>query len=403
MKRTLISSIYLFYIFITPLMAQTTWRGPGQSGVYDEQDLLSVWPTDGPEITWHNDDLGEGYSSPAFANDRIYVSGMEGNMGYVYALTENGNLMWKVPYGKEFEVSYPGSRSSPVIDGRHLYILSAMGDLACINALTGQPIWSKNLVDSFGARIIQWGLNETMVIHGDKLICTPGGSNHNMIALDRHTGDLLWSSKAVREKSAYCTPLLVELPNRNLLVTHTENNIIGVDADNGNFLWSYPHPNRYAVHPNTPLFYNNQVFCFSGYGMGGVMLQLNDDGSKVTKRWFSESMDSRIGGAVVIDGKIYGSGDESRAWQCINWETGDVEYKLTSIGNGVVIAANGLLYWYSQRGELALVKPGDSDFEIISETRVSLGSGQHWAHPVINKGSLYIRHGNSLVAYKISN
>ena len=245
------------------------WRGPNQGGIYYENNLLSEWPDQGPEIKWNYDKLGEGYSAPSFAHDRIYVSGMEENMGYVYAITENGNLLWKVPYGKEFEVSYPGSRSTPVIAGKQMYILGAMGDLACINALTGQPIWRKNLVDSYGARIIEWGLNETVVIHDDKVICTPGGRQHNMIALNRFNGDLIWTIPAKSERSAYCTPLLTKIGSRNLLITHTENNVIGVDADNGTFLWSYPHPNRYSVHPNTPLFYNNQVFCFSGYGMGG--------------------------------------------------------------------------------------------------------------------------------------
>ena len=98
------------------------------------------------------------------------------------------------------------------------------------------------------------------------------------------------------------------------------------------------------------------------------MLQLNTDGSKITKIWYSNTLDSRIGGAVVLNGRIYGSGDENRAWQCINWENGKVEYSSKEIGNGVIIAADGKLYFYSQRGELALVHPGNSSFEIVSTT-----------------------------------
>ena len=131
------------------------------------------------------------------------------------------------------------------------------------------------------------------------------------------------------------------------------------------------------------------------------MLQLNADGSKATRVWSADDLDSRMGGAVVMNGKLYGSGDNNREWQCIEWATGNVEYTTKEIGNGVVIAANGLLYWYSQRGELALVKPGNNSFEIISETRVRKGSGQHWAHPTINDGMLFIRHGNAIIAYNI--
>jgi hypothetical protein len=131
------------------------------------------------------------------------------------------------------------------------------------------------------------------------------------------------------------------------------------------------------------------------------MLQLNEDGSEATRKWFSQDFDSRFGGAVVIDGYIYGSGDKNRAWQCLDWVEGRQRYVSTDLGNGAVIAADGMLYCYSQRGELALVRADPSAFEVISETRVTLGSEQHWAHPVINEGRLFVRHGNTLIAYKI--
>ena len=379
----------------------TKWRGPNQSGIYDETNLLVEWPDSGPEILWHFDELGEGYSAPAFANNRIYVSGMEDPTGYIYSLTEDGSLVWKSPYGKDSQTSYRGSRATPVIAGDYLYILSALGDLACMSATSGKLFWKKDFVKDFGGFVIEWDLNETVVIYGDKLICTPGGKNHNMIALNRFNGDLIWSTKGLGEKSAYCTPLLVTIGTRDLLVTHTEHHILGIDAKDGKLLWSHGHPNKYSIHPNTPVYYKNQLFCFSGYGQGGVMLQLNEDGSKVTKKWFRQSLDSRTGGAVVLEGLLYGSGDKTREWQCIDWNTGEMMYSSKEIGNGVVISAEGLLYFYSQRGELALVKPGTKSFDIISETRVKMGSGQHWAHPVINKGRLFIRHGDTLIAYKI--
>jgi outer membrane protein assembly factor BamB len=352
-------------------------------------------------VLWHYDDLGVGHSSPAFTTGKIYISAMEDQTGILYAFNQDGSLIWKVPYGTEYYESYPGSRATPVVAGDHVYMLSGKGDLACLNANTGVKIWGKNIFDEFGGRNITWGINETLIIHGNKLICTPGGTKNNVVALDKLNGSLLWSVKAKGEKSAYCSPLLVEIGGRNLLVTHTANNILGIDADKGELLWTYPQTNRYSVHANTPLYHDGQLFCFSGYGQGGVMLELNSDGSKVGKKWFSNTMDSRMGGAVLIDGYIYGSGDKNREWQCIDWETGKTVYESTEFGNGVVIAADGMLFCYSQRGEIGLVKANPSGFDLISRARVTYGKGQHWAHPVINEGRLFIRHGNSLVAYKI--
>jgi outer membrane protein assembly factor BamB len=403
MKKVIIPVFLFLFICSIHNQAQTPtkWRGPYQNGFYPESGLLKKWPDGGPEIKWHYDQLGDGYSSPSFANDRIYVTGMEGTLGYVYSLTMDGKLIWKAPYGREFSSSYPGSRSTPVVAGDYLYMLSGLGQLTCMSSLSGKLHWEKHIFKDFDGRSIQWGLNETMVIDGDRLICTPGGRQYNIIALDRFKGNLIWASRGLGEESTYCTPLMITLGDKKLLVTHTEKHILGLEADNGNVLWSHPHTNRYNIHPNTPLFHDNAVFCFSGYGQGGVMLQMNNDGNSITKKWFSKTMDSRIGGAVVIDGRIYGSGDNNREWQCIDWETGNVLYETKEIGNGVIITAEGLLYLYSQRGELALVNPAESGFEIISEIRVSLGSGQHWAHPVIHNGILYVRHGDTLIAYNI--
>jgi outer membrane protein assembly factor BamB len=403
MKISLFALIVFLFVLSGVAISQssTRWRGPDQSGVYADTNLLDKWPASGPEISWTFEGLGIGYSSPAIANGLIYISGMEGSNGYIYCLSSDGKLQWKAAYGNEFNSSYPGSRATPVISEGFIYMLSGTGELACLNAQNGRPVWRKNIFSEFNGKNIQWGINETVVIHGNKLICTPGGTTNNIIALEKSTGKLIWSGKGKGETSAYCTPLVTKVGSRNLLVTHTENNILGLDADSGELLWSYPHVNRWGVHPNTPLFHNNQLFCFSGYGKGGVLLQLNADGSRVTKKWEAEDLDSRLGGAVVLDGKIYGSGDENRDWQCIDWESGTVKYKTREIGNGVIIAADGKLFFYSQRGELALVKPGGTSFEIASETKVSLGSGQHWAHPVIDQGRLLVRHGNALVAYKI--
>ena len=197
----------------------TKWRGPQQNGTYYERNLLKEWPQGGPEILWHYDNLGEGYSSPAFANSRIFISGMEGTTGFVYSLSDDGRLLWKAPYGEEWTINYPGSRSTPVIDGDHLYILSAMGDLACLDAGTGKLLWKKNIISDFNGRNIDWGLNETLVIYGDKLICTPGGVKNNIIALDRFNGNLIWTSVAEGEKPAYCTPM--SFPTiQNIQATH---------------------------------------------------------------------------------------------------------------------------------------------------------------------------------------
>jgi outer membrane protein assembly factor BamB len=402
--RKFIFTAFLLILYITiQLSAQeaSKWRGPEGNGIYPDKGLLKQWPQNGPEIIWTFDDLGQGFSSPVIANGNIFISTMLDNTGYIYKLSLNGKLIWKATYAPEFTESYPGTRASVTVAGDLLYILSGLGKLVCMNSSDGKVKWTKDLFKDFDGKNITWGLNETVVVDGDKLYCTPGGKKQNMVALNRQTGNLIWSSPGKGEKSGYCTPLLIKLPTRSLLVTHTESSIIGVDASNGKFLWSYPHPNQYSVHPNTPIYKDGLLFCHSGYGQGGVMLKLSSDGSSVEKLWTVKSFDSRIGASVLVGGYLYGSGDTDRSWQCLEWISGKKMYSSTAIAKGAVIYADGLLYCYSERGELAIVKADPAGFNVISKTQVTKGSEQHWAHPVINDGVLYVHHGSSLIAYKI--
>ena len=395
----LITSILIS--LIVAAQTPTRWRGPNGNGIYDETGLLEEWPESGPEIIWHFEGLGEGHSSPVIANDLIYISGMVEDTGYIFILDKDGNLKVKFPYGQEFHESYPGSRSTPVIAGDLLYIYSGLGVLTCMDANTGEVKWRKNAFKDFDGRNIRWGVTETVVVDKDKVFFTPGGKKDNVVALNRFTGEKIWSSPGKGNLSAYCTPLIVELSGRKLLVTMTADNILGLDASNGRLLWYYPQTNRWQVHANTPLFYKGDLFCFSGYGKGGVKLDLSDDGTSVKKDWFNNKLDNRIGGMVVVNGYLYGSGDQNREWRCVNWDTGEETYSSTDLGKGVTIYADGMLYCYSDRGELGLVKATPEKFDVISKTRIELGTAQHWSHPVIAGGRLYLRHGDVLITYKL--
>ena len=182
----------------------------------------------------------------------------------------------------------------------------------------------------------------------------------------------------------------------------TASSILGVDATDGKKLWSYTQTNQYAVHANTPLYKDGYLYCVSGYGKGGVMLKIAEDGNTVKKIWSDSTLDNRMGGVVVVNGRIYGSGDYNRNWFCLDWETGKELFSALLVGKGNVIYADDLLYFYGESGNIALVKPENESFKQISTFRVPYGSAQHWAHLVIHNKKLYVRHGNSLMAFDIA-
>ncbi len=409
----LINIVYMFrYLFLTltVLMAigstnaqVTRWRGPQGNGIYPDKNLLKEWPADGPAMIWHFDELGKGFSSPVFAHDRIYLTGTVNDQGFIYVLSMDGKLISKFPYGKEFVESWPGARSSVTIAGDLLYMESGYGSLFCMDPKDGSIKWKKEFLTDFDGKNITWGFTETVLIDKDVLYCTPGGQVNNVMALNRMTGATIWSSTGKQELSAYCSPLLMDFPARKLLVTMTANSIIGLDAKDGKLLWSHPQTNEYAVHANTPVYADGGLLCFSGYGQGGPKLRLSADGSSVTQEWFAKTFDSRMGGAVYVDGYVYGSGDNAgKEWQCLDWKTGERKYASTEVAKGVVIYADGMLYGYTQRGDLFMAKATPAEFKVAGKVAVTLGSDQHWAHPVINNGLLYVRHGSALIAYKIN-
>lgn len=402
MKR-LLTLLVLGCLLQVSILAQDIdqWRGPNRDGIYNETGLLKSWPENNPALLWHFDDLGEGHTSAAVTKDRIYITGMINGIGYIFSFSLDGKLLWKIPYGEEWTESWPGVRSTPLIYDGKIYFLSGLGKLVCMKADKGEKIWTIDVIKDLHGRNIKWGITENLLIDGNKLFCTVGGVDTNIVALDRNTGKLIWISKGNGEKSAYCSPALITLPNRKILVTQTENSILGIDAENGKLLWRHDQPNKYSVHANTPLYYNGYLYCVSGYGQGGVMLKIAPDGSTKQEMWRNTSLDTKIGGVVLVNGKIYGSDDSNKAWWCLDWKTGKEVYsgKITNKGN--IIFADGMLYCYGDNGEVVLVQPLPDGFKKISSFKVPYGSNQHWAHLVIANGRLYVRHGNSLMVYDI--
>ncbi len=403
--RTLFLLISFLVTASAAVYSQTAnnWRGSERQGIYNETGLLREWPAAGPEMKWAYEKLGKGFSSPVVADGNIFITGKEDETGYVYKLSMDGNLVERFAYGPEFHgESYPGSRNTPAVVDGMIYIVSSMGRLVCMDAGSGSLIWQIDLFNDLDGRNIRWGLTENLLVDGDRIYCTPGGRKHNIVALNRHNGEILWSSQGTGEVSAYCSPLLVNHYGQNILITHTKDHIVALNADSGRVLWKYNHENRWDVHPNTPIYHEGSIFAFSGYGRGGVRLRLDSVGKLAGVEWSSRDLDNQMGGAVLIDGYLYGSGHNNRFWFCIDWETGDRIYRTRDIDKGTVIYADGRLYCYTERGELALVNPSPQSFDIVGQTDITLGSGQHWAHLVIDGGVLYVRRGNALMAFNIS-
>jgi outer membrane protein assembly factor BamB len=402
MKKELIICLSFLTLFL-PAQNRVEWRYD-RTGIYPETGLLKSWPANGPELLWHYDGLGNGYSSVSIYNDRLYVTGYTDEKGYLYVLDAEGKLLNKIEYGTEWDSDgYVGARSTVIPDDGKLYVVSGIAELFCYDMESLKLLWKKNYVKDYGAENTKHGWNGPPLIVDEKLIIAPGGKKYHIVALDKSTGDLIWSTEGVTENdmSGYATPIYISDQQTSQVVAMMSDHIVGVDISGGKLLWSHPHTNRFREHPNTPVYNNGMLLCTSDYGKGSVMLRLTDGGQNAEKVWENTDLCHKTGNTMKFGNWVYGSGEKLN-WFCVDWQTGKTGYSAQTFGVGTVIAAEGLLYCYSEKGEMALVKPNPEKFEIISKFPVTLGTEQHWAHPVIYKGVLYVRHGDTLMAYKIT-
>ncbi|MBR3774732.1 MAG: PQQ-like beta-propeller repeat protein [Alistipes sp.] len=406
----------LFAMSVIAASAQVTphgWRGPARDGIYPETALLKQWPAEGPALKWEVMDAGKGYSSPVVVGDRVYITGMsdDQSMEIFTAYTLDGKKLYSVPYSKPWDGQYPETRTTPTIDNGKAYLISGAGQVVCLSTADGKILWSVDGAKQYSRKTGNWGTSECALVFDNKVIYTPAGDLTTMVALDKNTGKEIWRSKALGDPSTYLSPLLIEYKGRRQIVGATANNMIGVNPDTGAIEWQYTiEPKTKAswanIAPNTPLFKDGKLFYSHGYDIFSFMLEIADDMKSVKLVWHNGDMDTQHGGYVLLDGTIYGTSHDrvSSAWVALDWATGKTLYAdlWANKSAGVVISADGMLYCYSERtGDVALVKPSREKFEVISQFRITKGSGPHWAHPVIKDGVMYLRHGEALMAYKI--
>jgi outer membrane protein assembly factor BamB len=387
------------------------WRGANREGIYSESDLLKTWPAEGPKELWSITNIGNGFVSPVFTDDNFYITGEIDTTEILFSYNLKGEKQWQTSLGIAWMRSYPGSRTCPTVVDDLIYVGTGLGNLFCVNRADGKIIWSKDLIADFNGVTPLHGHSESPLIAGDKVFWTAGGKENNVIALNRFSGKIIWSNKGFGERSAYNSPKLIELPNRKILVTFSAYHMMGFDIETGELLWSheqdnYPLDKRLPgygdTHANTVIYDNGYIYYAEGDGNCGVKLKLSDDGSEISEIWRNSGFDSYMGGIVKIGDWIYGSGTAKPELRSINASTGILTDSV-KIGSGAIIAADNRLYYYTQKGDLMLLSYNQGKIEKVSSFRIKEGTQQHFAHPVIHKGVLYQRHGNTLMAFDIRN
>jgi len=202
---------------------------------------------------------------------------------------------------------------------------------------------------------------------------------------------------------SYCSPILIKDPQRNILVHISHEYLLGLDAKTGELLWSYKEDSvkREGEYCNTPIYADGNIYGVSGVekGKGAYKLSLSGDGKGIQETWTNAEVKNKMGGFVMVNDRIYCTSADHKL-KCIDANSGNVIDALPGLF-GSIIYADGQLYCYNDNGNVNLININGPKMEVVSKFKITKGSKEHFAHPVIANGLLYIRHGNALMAYSI--
>lgn len=385
------------------------WRGEEHRGIYPETVIPSAWPESGPALLWSSDLVGDGYGSPVILDGKLYICGAIDSTATLFVFSLDGKLLKSIPYGKEWMVNYVGCRNAPTITKEAIYLSTGLGDLVCLDRETYAEKWRVNGRSVFHNILPLFGHAESPAVDGDLVFFNPGGKYANVVALNRFTGKIVWVCSGDGERPGYNSPHIIHLPSRSVLVTFSAYALLGIDTRDGKLLWSHPQinlpveehrPGNGDTHSNTIWYEEGIIYYIAGDGNGAVKLKLSADGSSISQIWRNPAVDNYMGGFIKMGNRIYSCSDSKKRMVCVDAATGLVTDSL-KCGTGTIISDGNMLYYYNQRGEMNLVKPSAKGLELLSKFKVTQGTKEHFSHPVINRGVLYLRHGKALMAWKI--
>jgi outer membrane protein assembly factor BamB len=380
------------------------WRGPNRDGISPDTGLLHTLPTAGPPLVWKATGLGASYSSIAIAKGKIYTMGDLGDGSYVLCVdATTGTVLWTTRMGRPYKDG--GPRCTPTVDGAQVFAIAPGGEVAALEAATGKELWHKSMKSDLGAKEDpSWGYSESPLVDGERVCVTPGGPKGTVAALNRHTGDLIWQTKEVRDRAHYASIVIASLCGVRQYVQLTGDSVLGIAPDTGKLLWKAARKGETAVIP-TPVVKDDCVFVTSGYGVGCNLFRVtgSDGQQNATEVYANKDMCNHHGNVILLGDYVYGYSD-TKGFVCMEFTTGKVMWSSKSVSKGSVAYAEGHIYLRaeSDKGTVSMIRATPEAFMVDGKLdQPDRSKASSWAHPVISGGRLYLHDGDVLLCYDI--
>ncbi|MGI9517245.1 MAG: PQQ-binding-like beta-propeller repeat protein [Pirellulaceae bacterium] len=384
------------------------WRGSNRDDVSQETGLLQEWPENGPEQVWISHQGGDGYSGFAIVGDNLFTVGANADHEYAVCLsTGDGSVKWRQDIDERFVNDWgDGPRCTPTVSGDNVYVLSAKGTVACLKATDGSVVWTKSLT-GLGGEAPYWGYSESLLVDDGKVLCTPGGDQGAIVALDEKTGDVIWQSVEFTAPAQYSSMIVGNHSDKRHYVQLTMKSLVGIDPENGSLLWQHEFPGETAVIP-TPIFFDNKVYATASYGAGSTLVDISNL-AEPRQVWSNKIMKNHHGGVIMMGDHLYGYSDQV-GWVCQDVSTGDLVWSnKDDLGKGAIGYADGRFYLVAESsGEVVLIDATPDGwqergrFTLGPQSEYRKSQGAIWVHPTVANGRLYLRDQELIYCFDVS-
>jgi outer membrane protein assembly factor BamB len=381
------------------------WRGPHRDGISTETGLLQEWPAGGPKLLWKATGLGKGFGSVSVLGNRLFATGESPEHSRVLALNvTDGRIVWTSSSLDKRGGDPAGPHGSPAVDADAVYAMSQFGAVVCFDAANGKERWRRSLTQDFGGSPPGWDYSESLLLDGDKIVCTPGGEHGAVVALNKHDGRTLWQGKEFQDPAHHASLVAADIDAVRQYIQLTARSVAGVDARSGALLWRADRPGDTAVVP-TPIYADHHVYVTSGYNNGCNLFEVRKTGNGFTARqvYAKPEISNHHGGVIKVADYVYGYCNSGN-WMCQEFLTGRIVWKAKGVGKGAVAYADGHLYCRSEggKGTVALVVATPEGYvEKGHFDQPDRSKENAWAHPVVAGGRLYLRDQDNLLCYDV--
>lgn len=409
MKTNLLAAIVLNGCSVMAALAADwpQWRGVNRDDHSPDKGVAREWAAGGPKRLWLFKEAGLGYASFSIVGDTLFTMGLRGDTEFLIALdAQAGKEKWATAMGPVLKNGWgDGPRGTPTVADGKVYAMSGTGFLLCANAADGKEVWKARMAD-FGGGTPGWGYTESVLVDGNKVICTPGGGKGTLLALDKATGKLVWQSEDWKDGAQYSSPVVATINGTRQYVQLTQKHVAGVAAEGGKVLWKSEWQGKTAVIP-TPIVKGNSVYIASGYGVGCKLVSIDAE-NKPSDVWVNTTMVNHHGGVILVGEHLYGYSDKG-GWTCQSLKTGEAVWTSKALGKGAVHYVDGMLVCLEEgTGTVALVEVSTEGwkekgrFKLEPQTTQRNPKGKIWTHPVVLNGKLYLRDQELLSCYDVA-